>query len=284
MIPLVLSLGIGALALGPVTSSATTPGQTSAHAASCFSFALETHLAAVGLSASAANTCPYVTVADAHGDASFDAAPPPPRLNAPIVGIAAYGSGYWLAGADGGVFASAGSQFYGSAEAFHINAPIVGIAATPHGQGYYLVASDGGVFAFGDAVFDGSMAGRGLAAPIVGMAVDPSTGGYDLVGADGGVFAFGAPFFGSMSGQHLHSAVVGIAVDPNTGGYWLASGDGGVFALGAPFWGAMTGQAMAPIVGITALPNDYFLVDADGTIADLENPSPSGSGGGPPTA
>lgn len=33
----------------------------------------------------------------------------------------------------------------------NVNAPIVGIAATPTGKGYWLVGMDGGVFAFGDA-------------------------------------------------------------------------------------------------------------------------------------
>lgn len=36
-----------------------------------------------------------------------------------------------------------------------VNAPVVGIAATPTGQGYWLVCADGGVFAFGDAQFHG---------------------------------------------------------------------------------------------------------------------------------
>jgi hypothetical protein len=40
---------------------------------------------------------------------------------------------------------------YGALEGTHLNAPVVGIAATPDYGGYWLVASDGGVFAFGDA-------------------------------------------------------------------------------------------------------------------------------------
>lgn len=39
----------------------------------------------------------------------------------------------------------------------NVNAPIVGMAATPTGKGYWLVAADGGVFAFGDAVYLGGM-------------------------------------------------------------------------------------------------------------------------------
>ena len=39
----------------------------------------------------------------------------------------------------------------------NVNAPIVGIAATPTGRGYWLVSADGGVFAFGDAAFFGNV-------------------------------------------------------------------------------------------------------------------------------
>jgi len=39
----------------------------------------------------------------------------------------------------------------------NVNAPIVGMAATPTGNGYWLVAADGGVFAFGDARYLGNV-------------------------------------------------------------------------------------------------------------------------------
>lgn len=39
----------------------------------------------------------------------------------------------------------------------NVNAPIVGMAATPTGKGYWLVSADGGVFAFGDAPFLGNV-------------------------------------------------------------------------------------------------------------------------------
>ena len=74
----------------------------------------------------------------------------------------------------------------------HLNAPVVGMAATPDGQGYWLVAADGGVFNFGDAPFAGSMGGRPLNAPVVGMAA-ADAGGYWLVASDGGVFNSGTP-------------------------------------------------------------------------------------------
>jgi hypothetical protein len=137
---------------------------------------------------------------------------PIPNLNAPIVGIAAASSGWWMTGADGGIFTFHGAPFFGSLGALHLNAPIVGIAATPDGGGYWLVASDGGVFAFGDAAFLGSMGGKSLNAPIVGMAPAPDGNGYWLVAADGGIFSFGdAPFLGSLGALHLNAPIVGIA-------------------------------------------------------------------------
>ena len=125
-------------------------------------------------------------------------------LAAPIVGMAATptGRGYWLAGADGGVFAFGDAPFCGSMGGKPLDRPIVGMAATPTGRGYWLVATDGGIFAFGDAAFYGSMGGLPLNAPIVGMAATPTGHGYWLVASDGGIFAFGdAPFYGSMGGQ-----------------------------------------------------------------------------------
>ena len=38
-----------------------------------------------------------------------------------------------------------------------LNAPVVGIAATPNGRGYWEVAADGGIFAFGAAGFFGNV-------------------------------------------------------------------------------------------------------------------------------
>ena len=87
--------------------------------------------------------------------AAFDGSLPSEHIKpaAPIVGIAPLrsGNGYWLVGADGGVFAFGNAKFYGSLPSEHIKpaAPIVGIATMPGDQGYWLVGADGGVFAFG---------------------------------------------------------------------------------------------------------------------------------------
>jgi hypothetical protein len=189
--------------------------------------------------------------------------------------------GYWLAAADGGVFAFGDAPFEGSVpgEGISLVAPIVGIAADPSG-GYWLVGSNGGVYAFG-APFYGSTGNLVLDQPIVGMAADPSGGGYWLVASDGGVFSFGnAPFLGSVPGvlgelaEHLDKPVVGMAADPSGSGYWLVAADGGVFSFGsAPFQGSVPGvlgelaeHLAAPVVGMGASGNGYWAVGADGGI------------------
>ncbi|HTT87488.1 MAG TPA: choice-of-anchor Q domain-containing protein, partial [Acidimicrobiales bacterium] len=52
-------------------------------------------------------------------------------------------AGYWESAADGGVFSFA-AAFHGSEGGKPLDAPVVGMAATPDGGGYWLVASDGG--------------------------------------------------------------------------------------------------------------------------------------------
>jgi hypothetical protein len=182
-------------------------------------------------------------------------------------------SGYRLAAADGQVLPFGGAGLFGSADAEHLTAPVVGIAATSDGGGYWLVAADGGVFAYGDAAFYGSMSGRHLNSPIVGIAATSDGGGYWLVAADGGVFAFGdAGFHGSMGDTRLNAPVVGIAAGP-TGGYWLVAADGGVFAFGdAGFHGSMGDTRLnAPVVGIAPGPTGgYWLAASDGGIFSFD--------------
>jgi PKD repeat protein len=195
-------------------------------------------------------------------------------------------AGYWVAGADGGVF-NFGAPSFGSMGGRALAAPIVGLAATPDGGGYWLAAADGGVFSFGDAVFSGSMGGQALDAPVVGMAADPATGGYWEVAADGGVFAFDAPFYGSMGGWALAAPIVGMAATPDGGGYWLVAADGGVFSFGnAVYSGSMAGRTLdAPVVGMAADPatGGYWEVAADGGVFAFDAPF-LGSIGGQPLA
>jgi SpoIID/LytB domain protein len=187
--------------------------------------------------------------------------------------------GYWVAGADGGIFAFGSAGFYGSMGGRPLDAPVVSMAATPDDGGYWEVAADGGIFSFGDARFEGSMGGQHLDAPMVGMAADPA-GGYWTVAADGGVFAFGAPFEGSMGGQRLNAPMVGMAADP-AGGYWTVAADGGVFSFGgARFYGSAGDIHLAqPVVGMAATPDGggYWLVAADGGVFSFGDAAFEGS-------
>jgi len=70
------------------------------------------------------------------------------------------GAGYYIVGADGGVFAYGDAQFYGSMGGQAMNAPIVGMELTSSGAGYWLLGQDGGIFAFGDAQFYGAPTGQ----------------------------------------------------------------------------------------------------------------------------
>jgi alpha-tubulin suppressor-like RCC1 family protein len=194
-------------------------------------------------------------------------------LDAPIVG-AAYTplhDGYWMVGADGGVFSFGAAQFEGSMGGRPLNRPIVGIAATPDGGGYWEVASDGGIFAFGDAGFYGSTGAETLVEPIVGMASTPDGRGYWLVAADGGIFAFGdAGFFGSTGGTPTVDPIVGIAPTPDGQGYWTVTRAGAVFPFGdAAYEGSLRYLFLtAPIVGITPYADGkgYWLAGADGGV------------------
>jgi hypothetical protein len=179
--------------------------------------------------------------------------------------------GYWLAASDGGIFSYGNAPFDGSMGGKPLDAPMVGMAATPSGGGYWLAASDGGIFSFGNAPFEGSMGDHHLDAPMVGMAATPSGGGYWTVATDGGIFSFGnAPFEGSMGDHHLDAPMVGMAAVPDGGGYWTVAADGGVFSFGrAPFYGSMGGHHLdQPIVGMAATPSGggYWLLGADGGI------------------
>jgi hypothetical protein len=196
-------------------------------------------------------------------------------------------AGYRFVASDGGIFDFGDLPFCGSMGGQPLNAPIVGMAATPDGGGYWEVASDGGLFSFGNARFVGSMGGKPLVKPIVGMAVTPTGGGYWEVASDGGLFSFGdARFFGSMGGKPLVKPIVAMAVTPTGGGYWEVASDGGLFSFGnARFFGSMGGKPLdAPIVAMaaTATGGGYWEVASDGGLFSFGNARFVGSMGGKP--
>ena len=125
-----------------------------------------------------------------------------------------------------------------------LNAPIVGMAATPDGGGYWLVASDGGIFAFGDAALPRLDGGEHLNSPVVGMSSSTrrraATGWWPPTA--GSSPSATPPSPARRAARHLNEPVVGTANDVNTGGYWEVAADGGVFSFGgAPFYGSTGG-------------------------------------------
>jgi ribosomal protein L24E len=183
---------------------------------------------------------------------------------------AAAGQGYWLAGAEGAVYAFGAAEELGRVGAA-VRQPIAGMAATPSGEGYWLVGADGGLFGFGDARFLGSTGNKALNRPVVGMAATPTGSGYWFVAADGGIFTFGdAGFYGSTGALRLNRPVVGMAATPSGRGYWFVAADGGVFTFGdAAFYGS-TGSIRLnkPIVGMAPTPTGagYWLIASDGGV------------------
>jgi hypothetical protein len=249
-------------------------------------------LVAVGLATTSAPAFPLGPrvggTVHAFGDAaSLGSAPT--STAAPVVGMAPTpdGRGYWLVGADGGVFTFGDARYYGSTGGLALNQPIVGMAPTHDGNGYWLVAADGGIFTFGDATYHGSTGGMTLNEPIVGMAASPSGQGYWLVADDGGIFTFGdACYRGSTGGQPLNQPIVGMAPTHDGDGYWLVAADGGIFTFGdATYHGSTGGMALnQPIVSMapTHDGDGYWLVAADGGIFTFGDATYRGSAAGQP--
>jgi len=197
--------------------------------------------------------------------------------------------GYYLLGADGGVFAFGNAAFYGSTGNIRLNQPVVGMAASPGRTGYRFVASDGGVFCYGSAGFYGSTGSIPLNQPVVGITSTPSGNGYWMYASDGGIFAYGdAQFYGSTGSINLNKPIVTMSSTPSGNGYWLFASDGGVFAFGdAAFYGSAGSLRLnAPITSSAASlsGNGYLLLAGDGTIFSYGDSryqgSPNGEGYG----
>jgi hypothetical protein len=106
----------------------------------------------------------------------------------PIVGIASTksGNGYWMVGADGGVFAFGDAVYRGSSgqidtakpaggsNSFVPATPVVNMAVSPSGNGYWLVAADGAIYAFGDAQYGGRVASQTPLPPVSDTHTNPA--------------------------------------------------------------------------------------------------------------
>ncbi len=213
--------------------------------------------------------------------------------------------GYWLSGADGGVFSFGSAEFYGSGVSSgacrvpiqlhsRVN-PALGcdaIEATPNGDGYWLLNVHSWVTPFGDAgnPLQGSCTDASelpSESDWVGVVSSPTGRGFVLVSSGGVLTACGdARFEGDLFAIRLNAVPVGIAAMPDGKGYWIAAADGGVFAFGdAGFFGSMGGTKLnQPVVGIAATPDGrgYWLVAADGGVFSFGDARFHGSMGGKP--
>lgn len=206
------------------------------------------------------------------GGASACGSLAPRIIPADVAGIASTpnGGGYWLALADGAVYAFGDARYYGDARLGLRSsekapgAPIVGIAPAAGGKGYYLLAGDGSVFAFGAARYAGAPGPYRSSGRPVAIATDQRTGGYWVVTSSGRVYAYAAPNHGSWLSGH-RAPVAGIAAAADGAGYWLVTATGVVKSLGlVPALGSRFGTAVAGIAGVGS--NGYFLVSKTGYV------------------
>ncbi len=167
------------------------------------------------------------------------------ELNAPIVGMvpSSDGGGYFMVGADGGVFAFGDAKFEGSCPGIRGCAgAAVTVMPDASGNGYWLVTETGNVYAFGDATTFGAPGAQG--SPITSATRTPDGNGYWILLANGTVDAFGdALNLGGPGGQTggLNPATA-IFSTSDGGGYWVSSATGAIFTFGdAPYDGGMNG-------------------------------------------
>jgi hypothetical protein len=167
------------------------------------------------------------------------------KLNAPIVGMvpSLNGGGYFMVGADGGVFAFGDANFEGSCPGIGgCSGAAVTVMPDASGDGYWLVTATGHVYAFGDAPVLGEPGPQG--SPVDSAVRTPDGRGYWILLANGTVDTFGdAANLGSAVNQTggLDPATAIFATGDGQG-YWVTSATGAVFAFGdAPNDGDLAG-------------------------------------------
>ena len=172
-------------------------------------------------------------------------------------------SGYQMVASDGGIFSFGTMPFCGSMGATPLNAPVVGLAATPSHGGYWEVASDGGIFAFGNAGFYGSMGGPRWTSRWWGSPRPPTAGGTGRWPPTAGYSPSATPSsMARWAAPRSTSRSWASPPTPGGRGYWEVASDGGIFAFGdAPFYGSMGGTPLnRPIVGIASTPDGTGLL------------------------
>jgi hypothetical protein len=187
------------------------------------------------------------------------------------------GEGYWLLGADGGVFAFGSAGFAGAnticngryADGGYLCSELV-LAPSITGHGYWTVDDRIVLQQFGDApkLINGEQFW-----PISAIAPTPTGQGLFMLRRDNGrVYTVGdaRSEYPDALRFSLPMGATGLTATRTGGGYWIAGGDGAVFALGdAHFAGSMFARPLnQPIAGAasTVTGQGYWLVAADGGV------------------
>ena len=180
----------------------------------------------------------------------------PNSLNSPIVAMVSSndGGGYFMVGADGGVFAFGDATFAGSCPGIGgCSGTAVGVVPTRGTNGgYWVVTSTGNVYGFGTPSYGqpGPQSSPITSATVSYNLSEGYGGGYYVLDANGQVFAYGNAdkSFGSIptgqaGGNNPATAIVVhlSAYASGDDGYWVATANGTVFGLGAPSFGGMNG-------------------------------------------
>jgi hypothetical protein len=159
----------------------------------------------------------------------------PKRLNAPIVAMVPSfdGGGYFMVGADGGVFTFGDATYQGSCPGIGGCAgTAVAVMPDATGKGYWLVTNTGHVYAFGDAPSYGAPSTQSV--PVTAAVRTPDGLGYWILLANGVASTYGdANYFGSPSGitGGLNPATA-IFATADGRGYWVTTGNGTVYNYG----------------------------------------------------
>jgi hypothetical protein len=133
-------------------------------------------------------------------------------LWAPIVAIAGTrkGHGYWLLGADGGVFTFGDAGFHGSAAVHHAGDGAVALLPSASGRGYHIVHRSGRLRHFGDALRVWLPTRPGL--HVVGLVPSARGHGVGAITAEGSFLAAGDfPLIESVRPRIGPAPVVGVS-------------------------------------------------------------------------
>ncbi|MGH9034820.1 MAG: phytase, partial [Acidimicrobiia bacterium] len=187
-------------------------------------------------------------------------------------------SGYWMAGADGKVFAFGDATHTGDmSKSLPTGVKAVDLEPNPAGDGYWMVDERGTVAAFGWARHSGNLlrSTLGSGETVVSLSATPTGRGYWIFTSRGRVTAFGdARHFGDLASVRLNGPVLDSITTPSGRGYYMVASDGGIFSFGdARFYGSLGAIRLnQPVQSLVPDPDGagYWLVASDGGVFTFE--------------